>query len=399
MKILMINVVCGIRSTGRICTDLADELTRQGHKVKIAYGREHVPMQYQRYSVRISNDFDVYFHAITSRLFDSSGFGSRWYTEQFIKWVKKYDPDVIHLHNLHGYYIHVGVLFEYLKTCKKKIIWTLHDCWAFTGHCVFFESVNCRRWIDGCYHCPQKCEYPKSWIVDSSVRNYKEKQRIFSNIPDLTIFTPSEWLAKLVKHSFLKEYPVKVVHNGINTGTFRPTDSRLRKKYRLQNKTVILGVAALWEERKGLKDIIALSKILDDTHKIVLIGMKRSHRGKVPSNIITVGSTNSQKELAKFYTMADVFINPTYEDNYPSTNLESIACGTPVISYKTGGSSESAQMYGIAIEPGYRNLYKEIMKKRKYEKKEFDISIENAVDTYITYYTIAMPERKGEPDL
>mgnify|MGYP000231854880 FL=1 len=156
MKVLMINVVCGIRSTGRICTDLAIALEKQGHEVRIAYGRETVPEQFQKYAVRIGTDLDVKLHGIKARLFDRAGFGSRKATEKFIEWVKKYDPDIIHLHNIHGYYIDVERLFKYLRTCGKKIIWTLHDCWSFTGHCVYFDYIVCDKWKNGCFYCPQK---------------------------------------------------------------------------------------------------------------------------------------------------------------------------------------------------------------------------------------------------
>ena len=150
MKVLMINSVCGIRSTGRICTDIAEELEKQGHDVKIAYGRETVPEKYQKYAVRIGTDLDVKLHGIKTRLFDRHGFGSKRATKKFIKWVEEYDPDVIHLHNLHGYYINIKILFDYLKKANKKVVWTLHDCWAFTGHCTHFDFVGCNKWKCKC---------------------------------------------------------------------------------------------------------------------------------------------------------------------------------------------------------------------------------------------------------
>lgn len=176
MKVLMINVVCGIRSTGRICTDLATALEAQGHEVRIAYGRENVPEQFQKYAVRIGTDLDVKLHGVKARLIDGCGFGSKRATEKFIEWVKDYDPDVVHLHNIHGYYINVEVLFSYLKTYHKRIIWTLHDCWAFTGHCVYFEYANCNHWMNGCHNCPQKKEYPKT-IIDRSKANWGLKKK------------------------------------------------------------------------------------------------------------------------------------------------------------------------------------------------------------------------------
>ena len=205
MKVLMINVVCGIRSTGRICTDLATALEAQGHEVKIAYGRENVPEQFQKYAVRIGTDLDVKLHGLRARLLDGAGFGSKRATKKFIEWVKEYDPDVIHLHNIHGYYINVEVLFKYLKSCSKKIIWTLHDCWAFTGHSAYCDAVQCDRWKTGCYECPQISEYPRS-VVDRSKLNWKKKREMFTGIPNMILVTPSQWLAGLVKESFLNKY-------------------------------------------------------------------------------------------------------------------------------------------------------------------------------------------------
>lgn len=352
MKVLMINVVCGIRSTGRICTDLAEELEKQGHEVKIAYGRGNVPAEYQKYAVRIGNNFDTGLHALQARFYDGAGFGSRKATEQFIRWVKCFNPDVIHLHNIHGYYIHVGVLFRYLRTCGKKIIWTLHDCWAFTGHCVHFDYTGCDRWQGGCHHCPVKTEYPGSWFADASRKNYEAKRKLFTGISNVRIVTPSYWLAGLVQKSYLGRYPVTVIHNGIDTDVFQPADNDLRKRYHLQGKKVILGVASKWEKRKGLDDIAALSYKLERSFQIILIGLSKKQRKRLPESIITLPETDSCRELAQFYTMADVFLNPVYEDTYPTTNLEAIACGTPVITYDAGGSGESAGMYGAVCRKG-----------------------------------------------
>lgn len=319
MKVLMINSVCGIRSTGRICTDLATALTEEGNEVKIAYGREYVPKQFQQYAVKIGTKSDIRFHAIRSRLFDESGFGSRQATVNFIKWIKEFDPDVIHLHNLHGYYINVELLFDYLRICGKKIIWTLHDCWAFTGHSAHFDCLECES-KGVCDHPSQKNDYPKSF-VNFSKRNYQKKKKCFTHIPNLTIVTPSQWLANLVRQSFLKEYPVKVIHNGIDTTVFQPrliAAQKLRKRYHLEGKQVLLGVAAIWTDKKGFSDMLVLASHLADNQRIVLIGLKDRQLKKLPTGIIGLTETNSPEELAAWYTLADVFLNPTYQDNYPS---------------------------------------------------------------------------------
>lgn len=351
MKILMINVVCGIRSTGRICTDLATALEVQGHEVKIAYGREQVPEQFQKYAIRIGTDLDIRLHGIKARFLDGSGFGSKGATEKFIDWVKEYDPDIIHLHNIHGYYINIEVLFNYLRTCGKKIIWTLHDCWAFTGHSAYCEYMNCEKWINGCYECPNKKEYPQS-IIDRSAKNWKIKKQLFTNIPKCTIVTPSKWLAELVNKSFLSQYPLRIIYNGINTDVFNRKQSDIVERLGISGYKIILGVSALWEKRKGLDDFIKLNEILPKDYKIVLVGLSKDQIDRLPKSIIGIRRTNSVDELVELYSAAYVYLNLTYEDNYPTTNLEAIACGTPVITYNSGGSPESAVLFGEVVSKG-----------------------------------------------
>ena len=351
MKVLQINSVCGIRSTGRICTDIADILQQQGHDCKIAYGRCEVPEKYQKYAVKIGSDFDVNCHAIMSRIFDNAGFKSKKVTEKFIKWIKKYDPDIIHLHNIHGYYINIEILFRYLAEADKPVIWTLHDCWAFTGHCSYFSASGCEKWKTGCEHCQLKKEYPTSNVCDRSRINWAKKSELFTSVKNMNIITPSEWLADLVKKSYLGKYPVSVINNGIDLDIFKPTKSDFRKKNCLQDKKIILGVASIWDARKGFDDFIKLSKVIDDSYRIVLVGLAEDQIKMLSDNMLGITKTNSTKELAEIYTAADVFVNFTYEDNYPTVNLEAQACGTPVITYNTGGSVESVPDENI-IEQG-----------------------------------------------
>lgn len=387
MRVLMINVVCGIRSTGRICTDLATALEAQGHEVKIAYGRENVPEQFQKYAVRIGNDFDVKLHGVRARLLDGAGFGSKRVTERFIKWVKEYDPDVIHLHNIHGYYINIEVLFKYLKTCGKKIIWTLHDCWSFTGHCVYFDYVNCDKWKNGCGHCPQKTEYPARIGFDLSKRHYKMKKSLFTGIFDMKLVVPSIWLENLVSKSYMNKYEIKVIYNGVDTSIFKPTSSNFREKYNCQNKKIVLGVASMWDKRKGLSSFVELAKKLDESYQIVLVGLSKNQINEVPHNIICIGRTNNIQSLAKVYTTADVFVNPTLEDNYPTTNIEAIACGTPVITYDTGGSAESAGMFGMSVpKKNIKKLIDAIEKFNEIEAEKIDVDYRNTIQKYIQLY-------------
>ncbi|MBQ8308196.1 MAG: glycosyltransferase [Clostridia bacterium] len=389
MKVLMINSVCGVGSTGRICTDMAQILEKEGHDCKIAYGRAPVPERFQKDAIRIGSDLGVNVHAGLSRIFDSTAFHSKRATKKFIKRIKEYDPDVIHLHNLHGYYIHLGILFDYLRSCGKRIIWTLHDCWAFTGHCAYFDIVGCEKWKTGCYACPQKRGYPSSLLFDRSKKNYAAKKKLFSGIPNLTIVTPSQWLADLVQESFLQQYSVEVIHNGIDLSVFKPTESDFRKKYGLENKTVVLGVANVWVSSKGFDDFIQLSTMLDEKYKIVLVGVTEQQKSNLPENVIGISRTNSVQELAEIYTAADVFVNPTKQDNYPTVNLEAQACGTPVITYRSGGSVESVRKECVVEQNNIQRL-KELIQSEEYKNTTIERGLFNKDDRfneYIRLYT------------
>lgn len=355
MKVLLINAVCGTGSTGKICAAIAQQYEHEGHEVKIAYGRDgFVPEQFQKYAVRIGNDLDVRLHGVYTRLTDRHGFASRAATRKFLQWAEAYDPDVLWLHNIHGYYINIAQLFRWIKSRPNmQVKWTLHDCWSFTGHCSYFSFAGCDKWKTGCHNCPQKSSYPATKLLDQSKSNYARKKHLFTGVANMTLITPSQWLADLVKQSFLKEYPVEVVYNTVNTEIFKPTPGDFRKKYNLQDKKMILGVASIWEKRKGLEDFIKLAGILDDRYRIVLVGLSPEQANRMPANVIAISRTNSQQELAEIYTAADIFFNPTYEDNYPTVNLEAQACGTRVITYDTGGSKETLSTAdSVAIKQG-----------------------------------------------
>lgn len=351
MKILQINSVCGIGSTGKICTDIAEELVREGHECKIAYGRGKVPQKYKVYSKKIGSNFNVILHGIESRMFDRHGYGSRYATKKFIKWVKEYDPDIIHLHNIHGYYINIELLFDYLKDSGKKVVWTLHDCWAFTGHCAYFSYAECEKWKTECEKCSQLKEYPKCSFKGKVRGNFRKKKMNFCNVPNLTIVTPSNWLKELVKYSFLKEYHIEVINNGIDKSIFKMRKELFDEKSKMDYKKIILGVASTWDRRKGLEDFLKLNKIISQDYQIVLIGLSQTQIEKLPSDIIGIKKTNNIQELVSWYSKAYVFINTTYEDNYPTVNLEAQACGTPVITYRAGGSPESVP-YSNIVEIG-----------------------------------------------
>lgn len=329
MKVLQINSVCGIGSTGRIATDIHNMLIEQGHESYIAYGRD-LPRNCDN-AIRIGNKIDNYAHVLLTRLFDKHGFGSIKATEEFIKKVEEIDPDVIHLHNIHGYYINIEVLFDYLKEADKPVIWTLHDCWAFTGHCAYFDYVGCEKWKTGCYDCPEKKSYPSSRLLDKSKQNYLKKKEIFTGVKNMTIVTPSSWLAELVRESFLGEYPVKVINNGIDLKIFKPTKSNFREKYNIEDKFIILGVANVWDRRKGFDYFIELSKLIKIDEIIVMVGLTEKQKRSLPDNIIGITRTNDVNELVEIYTAADYFLNPSLEETMGLVTVEALACGTPVI--------------------------------------------------------------------
>lgn len=351
MKYLFLNSVAGFGSTGRIAADKCRELMAEGHECVLAYGRQKANCDDIK-TIQIGSTLDYKLHGVATRIFDNHGFCSAAATRAFLRQVKEFDPDVIWLHNIHGYYIHIGLLFDYLRSCGKKIYWTLHDCWSFTGHCCYFDFAGCDRWKTGCRDCPQKRTYPASYLLDNSRKNYETKKNIFTGIPNMTLITPSRWLANLTRESFLKEYPVEVVYNAINTEVFKPTLSNFRQEHGLENKKIVLGVASVWEERKGLKDFVKLASMLDDGWKIVLVGVTEEDRKYLPDSILALPRTNSAKELAEIYTAADVFVNPTYEDNYPTVNLEARGCGTRVVSYDAGGSPETLGDGDTAVSKG-----------------------------------------------
>ena len=338
-KILFINSVCN-GSTGTICKTLYKAAVEAGHECCIAYGRGEAPKGFK--TIKIGNKLDIYLHVLKARLFDASGFGSKQATKELIKKIDEFKPDIIHLHNIHGYYVNIEILFKYLKEHPEiKKIWTLHDCWAFTGHCPHFEYEKCEQWKNECKKCIRRNEYPKS-LIDRCNKNYWLKKSSFTNVDNLMLVSPSNWLMNLIKDSFFKEYPIEVINNGVDTSIFKHTESNIKERYGIKNKKVILGVASVWDKKKGLDTFIEISKQLDNEYQIVLIGLNKKQIKKLPSNIIGITRTENVEELVKWYSAAEVFFNPTLEDNYPTVNLEAIACGTPVVTFNTGGSPESA---------------------------------------------------------
>ena len=377
MKVLQINSVCGIGSTGRIATDIHNSLIEHGHDSYIAYGRGR-PINCDN-AIRIGTKIDNYFHVAKTRIFDKHGLGSKRSTKKFIKKLKEIDPDIIHLHNIHGYYVNIEMLFDYLKETNKHVIWTLHDCWSFTGHCSHFEYVGCEKWRKECKNCPQKKEYPKSLIIDNSEWNYNKKREIFTCVKNMTIVTPSIWLADLVKESFLGGYEIATINNGIDLSIFKPTASDFRDLHQLKNKFIILGVSNIWNKRKGFYEYIEMSKALLNDEVIVLVGVTECQKKDLPINVIGINKTKNVNELVEIYSSADVFVNLTLEDNYPTVNLEAITCGTFVISYNTGGCKETInEGKGIVVEKNnLNNILDALRKFKRVSKKYADYGADN----------------------
>lgn len=334
MKILMINSVCGIKSTGRICTDIADELMKVGHTVRIAYGRDTIPEKYKDIAYKISSNKNIKFNVLMHRIFGNEGFRAISDTKKFIKWIKTYDPDVIHIHNLHGYYINIKYLFDYIKSAKKKVIWTLHDCWAYTGNCSHYTANKCYKWMHECKKCKYTNVYPKSYF-DYTKRNFLLKKEIFNGVEDMVIVTPSIWLKKEVEKSFLNRYEIKVINNGIELDNFKPYPSDFKIKMNLENKKILLGVASVWNSNKGLLDFQKLSYLINDDYIIVLVGISKKQKKLFidNKNVICIDRTNSVVELAKIYSASEIFINPSIEETMGLTSIEAMACGVPVIVY------------------------------------------------------------------
>lgn len=373
MKTVLINS-CNFGSTGNIMLEIAETAENGGYTAAVCYpqSRDNSRKQKEKDFI-IGTRFSRNIHLQLAGITGLNGCFSYFSTLKLLKKLDKLKPDIIHLHNLHNCYINLPMLFKYIKKHNIKTVWTLHDCWSFTGHCPHFDMIGCDKWKTGCYSCPQYKEYPKS-LFDNSKYMYRLKKKWFTGIKDMTIVTPSEWLAGLVKESYLKDYPVKVINNGIDLNVFKPTESDFREKYALENKYIVLGVAFGWGRRKGLDVFVELARRLDkEKYKVVLVGTDDNVDKLLPENIISIHRTQNQTELAKIYSAADVFANPTREENYPTVNMESVACGTPVVTFNTGGSPEMLdETCGAAVAKDDNDaMYNEII--RICEKKPYSL--------------------------
>lgn len=347
-KLLQINVTANWGSHGKIAEDIGKVAMSNGWESYIAYGRDTNPTSTSKL-IPIGNKWDMYYHGLQTRIFDKHGLASKKATKDFIETVKQIDPDIIHLHNIHGYYINYEILFDYLSKARKPVIWTLHDCWPFTGHCAHFDAVGCNKWKTGCLNCRHINTYPIAKTYCNSANNYIRKRKAFTSVENMTLIPVSIWLSEFLDKSFLNGYPKRTIHNGIDISVFTPANIEEDKK----NRFSIVGVASVWSERKGLNDFIKLRKHLPNEYEITLIGLNKKQIDSLPNGIKGIARTNSLTELINYYSSADVYVNPTYEDNFPTTNIEALACGTPVITYRTGGSIEAVDSQtGCIVEQG-----------------------------------------------
>ena len=340
------------------------ELQEQGHESWVFWTRgEHEQDEYMQ---KIASYPEVCLDALLTRIDGCAGFHSKGITRRLLKRLDEIDPDVVHLHVLLGYYINVRMLFEWLAQHRCKVIWTLHDCWAFTGHCIYFTYVKCMQWQSRCTastSCPQKRTYPETVFGgDRSVGwSFDEKKRLFTMLPPqrMRLITPSKWLADLVKQSFLAKYDVEVVHNTVDTSVFKPTPSDFHERYGIGDRFMVLGVASKWTQRKGLQDFVRLACELDsERFVVVVVGLSKKQINKLKCKLIALPRTSSLEELAGIYTAADVFFNPTQEDNFPTVNLESEACETPIITYDTGGSKETINRPDSVVVQNYKEGFR-----------------------------------------
>ena len=356
-KLLQINpVIRENTSTGKIMRGIGDVVISSGWESYIAYSRARDGIvSHTSKLVPIGDKADLAVHAVATRLFDAHGLASKRATRELIGKIEAIKPDVIQIHNVHGYFLNYPLLCEYLSSTGIPVVWTAHDCWLYTGHCYYYSSIGCGKWKTGCNTCPQKSKFPASWLLDRSERNYMLKKRVFAGMRYLQIIAVSEWIKNELKQSFLSEIPCQVIHNGIDLDVFKPCDGEgVKDRYGIKTRYYVLAVASIWLEDKGFSDLMRLSGLLRDDVSLVMVGGMTGKQAKtLPEKIVHIRRTSDATALAELYSGAVAFLNPTWQDNYPTVNLEAIACGTPVITYRTGGSPESVtEKTGFVVEQG-----------------------------------------------
>lgn len=352
IKVLQINVIVNNGSTGRIVEQLGQTFIENKWSSYVASGRKFKSSV--SHLIKVGSICDIAVHGLFTRLFDKHGLASKHATKKLIEQINIIKPDIIHLHNLHGYYLNIVELFNYLSKSNIPIVWTFHDCWPMTGHCAHFDHIGCNKWKTECSKCPQKKEYPASFGLDRSSKNFKLKKELFTSSKRLTIVTVSDWLENLVKDSFFKEFPIQVIQNGINIDVFKPQENNfLKLKYKIDRKIIILGVSSIWNDKKGFGTFLELGSRLDENYQIILVGLNKFQIRNLPSNIIGILKTENPEELANFYASADIYFNPSVEETFGLTTVEALASGTPVIVYNCTANPELVSAdTGFIVEKG-----------------------------------------------
>ena len=392
-------------STGKIMMGIAEVARAQGHEVMcaspITTTNRDAGEDCGYYRIGTFNSRRV--NVALARITGFNGCFAWFETYKLLKKIDEFKPDIIHLHNLHDSYINLPMLFSYIKKHNVPTVWTLHDCWAFTGQCPHFTIAKCDKWKVGCHNCPQYKEYPAS-LYDNTKKMWQLKKKWFTGVKNMTIVTPSEWLAGLARESYLKQYPIEVINNGIDLNVFKPTHSNFRKQYGIPgDKYIVLGVSFAWGYRKGLDCFVEMAEKLGEQYQIVLVGTDDEIDKNLPHNIISIHRTQNQKELAEIYSAADVFVMPTREENYPTVNMEAIACGTPVVTFDTGGSPEMLDdKTGIVVEANdieaTKKAIKDICEKKRCNDEEYIVAYSKNFDMkkrfaeYIELYANVLEE-------
>ena len=354
-RLLQINICSNVLSTGKICEDIAKVAMRHGWECYTAYGR--MARNSVSKQIRVGSSFATYEHYAEHKLFDREGFASRSATKHLIKQIEDIKPTIIHLHNIHDHYLNYPLLFSYLASVDTPVVWTQHDCWAFTGGCMYFDILNCNKWKCGCDSCPEK----RAWLCNQSSKQFALKKHLLDRIKRLTYVPVSDWLHGLLQQSAQSHREIVTIHNGVDISTFKPTAKRA-----MTSRFDILGVAAVWDARKGLSDFVKLRALLPNEYKITLVGLTPKQIATLPTGIEGIERTQNVEALVQLYADADVFVNPTYSDNFPTTNLEALACGTPVITYRTGGSPEAVdEQTGVVVEQGDVNGLAKVIQRLK----------------------------------
>ncbi len=351
MRVLELNTCSGIKSTGRIAADLARMLHAQGDECQIGYGEEPVPEDCRAFSFPVCGAAERKGYSQLRKVFDAEGYGGQIGTGRLIRRLKEDPPDIVHLHNLHGCYLNLGMLFGYLRQSDLPVIWTLHDCWSFTGHCAYYDYAECQKWQTQCERCPQQKAYPANLGPDGSRRNYQWKKELFTGLARLTLVTPCQWLLDQVRQSYWADTAAQVIYNGVDRNAFQPAPSDIREHYGIRAPHLLLAVAAQWDERKGLRYLLQAMQTLGDAYHLVVLGLSDAQRKGLPAHVTGLSSTSSLRELREWYSAADALCNPTMEDNMPLVNLEALTCGTPVVVFATGGCVECVDAQVGAVTP------------------------------------------------